>query len=159
MNKPWYKQFWPWFLIAVPVATFIMSGVLLHFATSTEDSLVVDDYYKEGKAINISLDKIAVAKKKNITTDLRISDGAITLTFHSGIPQQGLALKLAFYHTTLQDRDTVVMLSRDAAGLYRGYTDKSLNGKWQVTLTPVDENWKIQQTLRLPQRGAIKFNP
>ena len=52
MNRPWYKEFWPWFLIAVPIITLIMGGVLLKLAISTEDSLVVDDYYKEGKAIN-----------------------------------------------------------------------------------------------------------
>ncbi len=52
MNTPWYKQFWPWFLIAVPLITLVMGGVLLKLAISTEDSLVVDDYYKEGKAIN-----------------------------------------------------------------------------------------------------------
>ena len=55
MQTPWYKQFWPWFLITVPVLTVIMSGFLIHFATSGEDSLVIDDYYKEGKAINITL--------------------------------------------------------------------------------------------------------
>ena len=159
MEKPWYKQFWPWFLIAVPLATFVTSGILIHLATSTEDSLVVDDYYKEGKAINLSLDKIAAAQRKNITSDLTIQDGTITLKFHSGIPQDGQALKLAFYHTTLQDRDTSVLLSRDAGGIYRGFVESSLDGKWRVTLTPLDEDWKIQQTLFLPDTGVIKFNP
>lgn len=159
MEKPWYKQFWPWFLIAVPTVTFVMSGVLIHFATNTKDSLVVDDYYKEGKAINISLDKIAAAKQRNITSDLTIMDGAVTLTFHSGIPQEGQALKLTFYHTTLQDKDTSVLLSRDAGGTYRGFIDAPLEGKWRVTLTPLDESWKIQQTLFLPAPGVIKFNP
>ncbi len=159
MQKPWYKEFWPWFLIAVPVATFIMSGVLIHLATSTEDALVVDDYYKEGKAINISLDKIASAKKRNITSDLRIDNGTITLTFHSGIPREGQALRLTFYHTTLEEKDTSVLLSRDAGGVYRGFVEGALDGKWRVSLMPVDESWKIQQTLQLPQSGAIKFNP
>ena len=61
MHTPWYKQFWPWFLIAVPVITVIMSGFLIHFATSTQDTLVIDDYYKEGKAINARLDKVEAA--------------------------------------------------------------------------------------------------
>ncbi|MEW9796923.1 FixH family protein [Alteromonas sp. CYL-A6] len=159
MNKPWYKQFWPWFLISVPVASFIMSGVMINIATTTENSLVVDDYYKEGKAINLSLDKIAAAKRKNITTDLTIENGAISLKFHSGIPQEGTALKLAFYHTTLEDKDTSVLLSRDAAGIYRGFSEQDLGGKWQITLTPVDDSWKIQKTVSLPYSGVMKFNP
>ena len=104
MNTPWYKQFWPWFLIAVPLITLVMGGVLLKLAISTEDSLVVDDYYKEGKAINARLDKEAIAKRKNITTELTITDGSIAVKFHSGIPQEGNALKLNFYHVTIEER-------------------------------------------------------
>jgi hypothetical protein len=159
MNRPWYKEFWPWFLIAVPVATLIMGGVLLKLAISTEDSLVVDDYYKEGKAINATLDKQAIAKKKNITTDLTIEDGSVALEFHSGIPQEGNAVKLSFYHVTLQERDVSVLLSRDANGIYRGFIEQNLDGKWRVSLTPFDESWKIQKTLQLPYSGVIKFNP
>jgi len=159
MNRPWYKEFWPWFLIAVPVATLIMGGVLLNLAISTEDSLVIDDYYKEGKAINASLDKEAVAKRLNITTDLTIKDGSIALEFHSSIPKEGNAVKLNFYHVTLEERDVSILLSRDANGIYRGFVEQNLDGKWRVSLTPFDESWKIQNTLVLPQPGAIKFNP
>lgn len=159
MNRPWYKEFWPWFLIAVPIVTLIMGGVLLKLAISTEDSLVVDDYYKEGKAINATLDKEALARKRNITTDLTIDNGSITLKFHSGIPQEGNALKLSFYHVTLEERDISILLSRDASGIYRGFIEQNMDGKWRVSLTPFDESWKIQNTLNLPYSGTIKFNP
>ena len=159
MNRPWYKEFWPWFLIAVPIVTLIMGGVLLKLAISTEDSLVVDDYYKEGKAINATLDKEALARKRNITTDLTIDNGSIALKFHSGIPQEGNALKLSFYHVTLEERDTSILLSRDASGIYRGFIEQNMDGKWRVSLTPFDESWKIQNTLNLPYSGTIKFNP
>ncbi len=136
-----------------------MGMVLLNLATNTTDSLVVDDYYKEGKAINARLDKIEEAKRRNITSDLTIENGAIAIKFHSGIPREGQALKLTFYHTTLEDRDTSVLLSRDATGVYRGFVESSLDGKWRMTLTPVDEAWKIQQIITLPVSGVIKFNP
>ena len=102
MNNPWYKEFWPWFLIAVPIITFTMGGVLLKLAVSTEDSLVVDDYYKEGKAINARLDKEAIAKKMNITTDLTINDGSIALQFHSGIPKEGSTFSASPFSLTCQ---------------------------------------------------------
>ena len=57
-----------------------MGGVLLNLAISTEDSLVVT----LGKAINARLDKEAIARRMNITTDLTIEDGSIALQFHSG---------------------------------------------------------------------------
>lgn len=159
MNTPWYKQFWPWFLITVPVITVIMSGVLIHFATSTQDTLVIDDYYKEGKAINARLDKVEEARRLNITTDLMVEENRVAVKFHSGIPQDGTALKIAFYHVTLADRDAELLLTRDATGVYRGATEALLDGKWRISLTPIDESWKIQNTVLLPQSQKITFNP
>ncbi len=159
MHAPWYKQFWPWFLIAVPLASFGMGFLMLHLASNTTDSLVVDDYYKEGKVINARLDKVEEARRKNIVTKLVIHDGSIALTFISGMPKEGQALKLSFYHVTLQAKDMSLLLSQDAKGVYRGYSDSSLDGKWKISLMPVDESWKIQQTVTLPYSGAIIFKP
>ena len=157
---PWYKQFWPWFLIAVPMSSFIVGFTVLNLAINTSDSLVVDDYYKEGRTINARLDKIENAKALNITTGITISaDGAIQLRFISGQPRSSEALRLSLYHVTLVDRDIEVLLSSDASGIYRGFTEQSLAGKWRMTLLPVDEDWKIQQVISLPREDEIRFLP
>lgn len=79
MNRFWYKEFWFWFLIVVFIIIFIMGGVLLNFVIFIEDSLVVDDYYKEGKVINVCLDKEVIVCCMNIIIDLIIEDGSIVL--------------------------------------------------------------------------------
>ncbi|GGF57722.1 FixH family protein [Alteromonas lipolytica] len=158
-TKPWYKYFWPWFLIAVPTSSFIMAYFLVNFAANTEDSLVIDDYYKEGKAINASMAKVEQARRMRIMTDLTVIDGQIALEFHSGIPESGNALKLSFYHVTLEDKDFTMLLTRDASGIYRGYTEVDTNGKWRVSLTPMDEAWKVQQEVSLPRNDKIRFIP
>ena len=48
-KKKWYKQFWPWFLITIPVCSMILSFNMLRFAFDGQDAMVVDDYYKQGK--------------------------------------------------------------------------------------------------------------
>ncbi|WP_018981790.1 FixH family protein [Salinimonas chungwhensis] len=159
MEKPWYKQFWPWFLIAVPAITMIMSGVLLNLAISTEDSLVVDNYYKQGKAINASLAKEHEARRRNISADVTIDDGAIALQFHSGIPRDGQAIRLSFYHTTQQSKDFSVLLSRDASGMYRGFSENMVAGKWQMTLEPINSDWKIRKQIWLPAKQTISLKP
>jgi len=40
---PWYRQFWPWFIIALPTAAVIASFITLWLAVSNPDPLVVDD--------------------------------------------------------------------------------------------------------------------
>lgn len=159
-SASWYTHFWPWFLIAIPTSSFIVGGVVIYLANTTSDSLVVDDYYKEGKAINANIDKTSRAKYLNITTDLQINEsGSVTLTFHSGIPQSGEALKLSLYHVTLEDKDMEAVLTRDASGIYRGSFEFSVLGKWQASLLPFTEEWKIQNTVYLPQNRPVVFNP
>ncbi len=158
-SKPWYKQFWPWFLICIPLSSFIVGGIVVSYATDGTNSLVVDDYYKEGKAINARLDKIEKAKELNITTTLSINDDLISVEFLSGAPQSRQALKLDFYHVTQEAKDFFVLLSADANGIYRAQTDTNINGKWRLRLTPLDESWIVQTSAFLPASTAIKFTP
>ena len=50
--KPWYKQFWPWFVISLPASAVVAGIITVFIAFDNADSLVVDDYYKAGLAIN-----------------------------------------------------------------------------------------------------------
>ena len=52
---PWYVHFWPWFIVALLGTTVVAGLTTVYIAASGADSLVVDDYYKEGKAINRDL--------------------------------------------------------------------------------------------------------
>ena len=51
-TEPWYRQFWPWALIALPLATVLACTATILIAIHTDDGLVSDDYYKEGLSIN-----------------------------------------------------------------------------------------------------------
>jgi len=42
-NLPWYRQFWPWFIIALPTSAVIASFISLWLAVSNPDHLVVDE--------------------------------------------------------------------------------------------------------------------
>ncbi len=87
-NTPWYKQFWPWFLILVPLSSMIFSLNYAKLAVTTDNDLVVDEYYKEGRVINTRLDKIELAQTLNISTFLNINGDSVALTFNSGAPNR-----------------------------------------------------------------------
>jgi hypothetical protein len=42
-QPPWYRQFWPWFIIAIPASAVIGGFVTLWLAITHPESLVVDD--------------------------------------------------------------------------------------------------------------------
>ena len=50
---PWYKQFWPWFIIALPASVVVASFFTLWLAISNPDQLVVDD--EEYRRLNSGL--------------------------------------------------------------------------------------------------------
>ena len=91
-TTPWYKQFWPWFLITIPVISMILSITMLNLALNTEDSLVIDDYYKEGRGINLELTKVQEAKVQGISTRITFNNKRVSLEFNTGAPQSAQAL-------------------------------------------------------------------
>ena len=50
-DLPWYRQFWPWFIIALPACAVIAGFITLWLAVSRPDYLVVDeDEYRRLKS-------------------------------------------------------------------------------------------------------------
>ena len=48
INLPWYRQFWPWFLIALPASAVIASFISLWLAVSNPVEMVVsEDEYQQ----------------------------------------------------------------------------------------------------------------
>ena len=84
-QKPWYVQPWVWLLIAVPATAVIVGMVLLYFAITTNDGLVVDDYYTRGKAINLDLarDRAAQAHRLEARFDIDMARNRVTLMLKS----------------------------------------------------------------------------
>ena len=41
--RPWYREPWPWVLIAIPLLTVIACGITLWLAISHPDYIVVED--------------------------------------------------------------------------------------------------------------------
>lgn len=158
-NRPWYKQFWPWFLIIIPLSSMVLSFNMLRFAFESEDSLVEDDYYKEGKAINISLQKVEEARRLNIAASILFSENSVALTFQNDNLVDGSALTLDFFHSTQRFKDFSLVLLKDAAGTYRASFEHATEGKWRISLHPHDDTWKIQQVVGLPQSYPVIFKP
>jgi hypothetical protein len=157
--KVWYKQFWPWFLIIVPLTSMVLSFTMMNLAFTGKDSMVIDDYYKEGRVINLKIKKLQQAKILNISTKTQVFADYVEVTFISGEPENGEALILDFYHSTQKFKDFSVTVLRDANGVYRApLTDDTL-GKWQLSLHPFNEDWKIQKVVSLPQKNPFDLKP
>jgi len=159
MTEKWYKQFWPWFLITIPFISMILGGMIIYLAVTTENSMVSDDYYKEGKAINQSLKKSNMARQLNLVAGLSIDGDTVRVIFKQALPPDSAAIKLDFFHATLEEKDFFVMLTQNAEGGFSGVLPGEVDGKWRLTLTPFDESWKIRRDVTFPNSSEIILEP
>ncbi len=144
--EPWYRHFWPWVLIGLPLAAVLAGITTLFVAMDEPDSLVVGDYYKQGLAINRTLAREDAARALGIKGQLRIDvasgDIALVLEDQGGVLFD--ALRLELIHATRDKHDRQVLLVALGDGRYGGELQEPLNlGGWSVHLEPADEAWRI----------------
>ena len=58
MRTPWYRQRWPWLLMAGPALVVVASLYSGWLAVTSDDGVVADDYYKRGLSINRRLERV-----------------------------------------------------------------------------------------------------
>lgn len=160
MEKPWYKQFWPWFLMLIPFSVIIAMIITLTIASRYGDNpMVVDDYYKKGRGINAEVEKVQAAQALNIEFAFKQVDQRFELSYSSGAPEQFTALTVQFYHSTLSEKDFSMVLTADAQGIYRGELPVQDKGKWTITITPFDHSWRVSQQIQLPAYRILAIKP
>lgn len=158
MKSSWYKEPWAWLVFGLPFSA-VVAGISTYFIANHEaDPLVVGNYYKKGKAINLELSKIKLAQKLGMKFSLTLKDGELVIK-PTGIEKEFPLLNVNFYHPTQEFKDFSLKLTPDGDGNFRHQIDHEVKGKWQITLSTFDEKWKIQNIIYLPQSEAISIAP
>lgn len=159
VKRPWYREPWVWLLIALPMSAVIGGIITIVIAVSTSDGLVVDDYYRRGKAINRDLarDRMAAQHRLEAHFDI-VADGrrvALQLKARDYVPPE--ALMLSLLHPTRKGFDQRVRLVRKEAGRYTGGLDVLVPGNWYVQLEAND--WRLSGKLRVPLDAPVILTP
>jgi hypothetical protein len=142
-TKPWYRQFWPWFLILLPASVVAASVYTAYIAHQGADDLVADEYYKDGLAINQRLAKQQVAQSLGIWARLQFVDGAVSVNVAGPVTESELRLSLA--HPLEADRDFAVTLARVGPQSYRGALPQDVAPHWHWTLEqPRESAWRLE---------------
>jgi hypothetical protein len=141
--RPWYREPWPWLLMAAPAAAVVMGVVMVVLGLRSEDGLVVDDYYKRGLAINQVLDREARAAALGLEASLAFSAARdrVRVTLSGGSPGEGATLRLA--HPTRSGQDQVVALAPQASGVLEGALRPPSPGTWRLVLEDGRGAWRL----------------
>ncbi|WP_120510821.1 FixH family protein [Photobacterium salinisoli] len=157
MQKPWYKQFWPWFIIAIPALSITYSMTALYIFSQNKVDLVAEDYYKKGKGINQDFSRLRVADALKIKADIKVIEQDITLSLDKGELPDFPTLRVLFTHRTLAEKDFTQMISPDQKGRYRFTAPESIDGPWFVEVEPFQGEWMLNGRLNLPSSDPIKL--
>ncbi|MBQ0790063.1 MAG: FixH family protein [Cycloclasticus sp.] len=145
---PWYKQFWPWFLILLPLSVVIASVATFWVAQNNQPSLVSGNYYKQGLAINSNLQLQEKANQLGLSSKLSL--GATTLTVQlNGLHNDPQALVVELRHPTISQHDRSLQLTNIAPNVYQAPFTLPKSGKWYLSISDTNTTWTIKQVLML----------
>jgi len=141
----WYRQFWPWFLFGLPAAVVVAGLATWWIAERHADHLVVDDYYREGLAINRELGRRELAAALNVRAQLEIRDALVRIRLEGESRPAALALYLS--HPVDAGRDLRMRLARVSAGTYEAPWTNGDQRRWLWRLEPLAvaeaERWRV----------------
>ena len=112
-------------LMADPIAVVIAGAVTVWLAVISNDGLVTDDYYKQGLAVNQTLQRDHQASSLGLEADVMRSGKACACSFRArkaGAARPGLKL----IPDARRDQDQTVALVEEGQGFYSG----KLAGTW-----------------------------
>lgn len=156
VSLPWYRQVWPWVLILIPFTAVLFGIFIITMATSYPDDLVVDNYYKDGMAINRSLEMDHRARDLAVVARLSFFD-AERIGFNiEGASDSAVVLNLR--HVTDRGQDRKVLLLPDEEGLYISGTEQLVpyqevlgqKGVWYLELEGIDGHWRLKARIETP---------
>jgi hypothetical protein len=153
--KPWYRETWPWLLIAGPALVVLAGIVTVWLAVASNDGLVADDYYKRGLAINqvLARDQVAAARGYAAVITYEPASGRVRVLL-SGRDTPP-ALLLSVVHPTKAGEDRIVPLARIAADTYEGVLPQPMAGRWRLAIEDASRTWRLTADWRAPEETAL----
>ena len=150
-ERPWYKQFWPWFIFGLPGCVVVAGLTTWWIAERHADHLVADDYYKEGLAINRRLQAEQLAADLGLEAQLDYQDQRLSISLNG--PSKPPALQITLSHPLNADLDREVQLAQLRPGLFQAELPGLSGNRWLWRLEPLGvadaARWRLNGELLL----------
>jgi len=138
--RPWYREPWPWILMAGPAAAILAGIFTLVLAFRTEDGLIAEDYYAQGLAINRMLRRDERARDLGLRALVTFSNARIRVALQGQAP---LELRLRLVHPVRAGKDQSVVLRRVGPDAYEGSFAPRDGEKRRLVLEDAASTWRL----------------
>lgn len=169
-TKPWYQHPMVWLVVGIPLWSVVAGTTFIYIALSDANDVVKDNYYKEGLAINMSLEQDAAAKALNLQATVEVKDETrLLVKLDNGF---GPYIRLSLYHNSDNDFDThgaMAQVRSDETGAWYQYQlPQAINGRWYIELSGTDSgeqasqkqlDWRLHQRVDFPLDSPAVLKP
>ena len=171
LKLPWYRQPLVWLVISIPLSAVLAGIVTIYLAVTTDDGLVVDDYYKQGLAINRQIERDQTATRLQLSADIEIdtATGFVKLMFDKGrLDAYPLTLTLGLRHATQQQQDNFITLQHGIDNQYVGAVSRDggqgiRTGVWHVEISRAKDGetdaWRLSRRVWLEGFTRVQLLP
>ena len=114
-TQPWYRQFWPWFIIALPASAVIAGLTTLWISMQTTDSLVLipRDGVKTEADRQVAAARLASELGLAAIVDIDRNTGVVTAVMRRGeLRDTPVTLEFEMSHPAFADRDRLITLNK-----------------------------------------------
>ncbi len=157
-SSPWYRKAWPGLLFIPPVGA-VLGGILtVILAVQSPNALVVDDYYKEGLAINQQKHRLETARDEQREGLLRSDGTRLVLSLRGSKAVDDGVLQLQFIHATRAELDRSLQLEPLGEGNYAAPVPDLPAGVWYLRLRPADNRWEIRARIKGGKHFQVRLS-
>lgn len=151
-QPPWYKQFWPWFIIFFPASAVVAGIATVIIAVQNQDTLVEDNWYKDGLAINQRLDKQNLAIALNISGHVTVNrdNNQLALTVKNVDGLEHSLIDISFIHPTQPEKDAAFQAFYTPKGFYVAQLPSIPKGYFHLRIGGENIDWQLN--------GGINFS-
>ena len=166
-TQPWYRQFWPWFIIALPASAVVAGLTTLWISMQTTDSLVVQSEDGVRKASDRALAAERLAAELGLAAYIEIDPETrvVSAVIRSGeLPVVPPTLDFELSHPAFADRDQHITLNKaladdDGNPVWVGHFLSIPSGRFYAVLKSGDDwrvtaEWQGQSSLVLRAGGT-----
>lgn len=157
--RPWYSHRWPWLLMLGPALVLVAGAITGYLAVTREDAVVVDDYYKKGKAINQDL------RRDRVASDMRLAfvarhdpqTGTLEGSLTSAGKPVATPFRIRLAHSTLPQKDMVLEALPRPGGRFVTALPLLEQARWRVVVEGPGGDWRLAGTWQWPQQRALEL--
>lgn len=153
-STPWYKQFWPWFILAILGWGVVSATTTLIVAVRNPPQMMTGDYAKLGKALVDTHVRADRAEALGLTAQLGLVERDLRLDLRAADSAAlGDTVMLLAQHPTDASQDLQIVLARQADGGYRGQVE-ALPSRGRMIVSDLEQSWWISSSYRV-EDGAL----